>query len=109
MGCCSVSLPSFTYQKARHHTDSCSSKKVGLQRMTIKDGELQDGTIIPQGYFVAVDISTIHRDPAVYAQPNDFDPFRFSRIRKEDMTDAKQVFATANKDVSSRDVLSPFL
>jgi cytochrome P450 len=86
-----------------------TSKKVGLQRMAIKDGKLQDGTVIPSGYFVAVDISTVHKDPAVYSQSNEFDPFRFSRVREEDMNDAKQVFATANKDVSSRHVLSSFL
>jgi cytochrome P450 len=72
--------------------------------MTITEGKLQDGTVIPPGYFVAVDIGTVHKDPAVYPQSDEFDPFRFSRIREQDMSDAKQTFATANKDVSSQNV-----
>jgi cytochrome P450 len=77
--------------------------------MTIRDGKLQDGTIIPPGYFVAVDMSTVHKDPGVYPQPNDFDPFRFSRIREENVTDAKQAFATVDKDVSCWHVVSSVL
>jgi cytochrome P450 len=54
-------------------------------------------------------MSTVHKDPGVYPQPNDFDPFRFSRIREENMTDAKQAFATADRDVSSWHVVSSVL
>jgi cytochrome P450 len=80
--------------------------KVGLQRMTIREGTLRDGTVVPPGYIVALDISTIHKDPAVYPRPDGFNPLHFSSVREQDADDAKQAFATVDKDVSIRFVLS---
>ncbi|KAF2754375.1 cytochrome P450 [Pseudovirgaria hyperparasitica] len=41
-----------------------------------------EGWTAPQGAFVAVDVNSVHHDPGVYARPDVFDAFRFSRVRE---------------------------
>jgi len=74
---------------------------VGVTRATIQDGTLPDGTFIPAGNQVSVDLLSIHRNPAVYPNPDVFDPFRFSKMRDEAGSDAKYGFATVDKNVRS--------
>ncbi|KXH42393.1 p450 monooxygenase [Colletotrichum salicis] len=50
-------------------------------RQAIADVTLSDGTKIPKGYSVAVSGERM-RDPAFYENPNEFDGYRFLRIRE---------------------------
>lgn len=63
----------------------CSSLGiVGLTRMvTSPDGiDLGDGIHVPSGVRVAAPIAGIHRDPRNYANPDEYDAFRFSPSRE---------------------------
>lgn len=55
---------------------------VGMNRLTIANGKLPDGVVIPPGYQVTVNLKHIHRDPQIYSNPHVFDPFRFSKLRE---------------------------
>ncbi|KAI0673798.1 cytochrome P450 [Trametes maxima] len=57
---------------------------MSVTRKAIKDVTLHDGTIIPRGALVVAAAYPTHHDPAVYAEPEVFDPFRFARLREED-------------------------
>ena len=72
---------------------------MAISRATIQDGTLPDGTFIPAGYQVSVDMLRIHMNPAVYPNPDVFDPFRFSKLRDETGSDAKYGFASVSKNV----------
>ena len=72
---------------------------MGISRLTVQDGTLPDGTFIPAGYQVSVDLLRIDRNPAVYPNPDVFDPFRFSKLRDETGSDAKYGFASVDKNV----------
>ncbi|KAF4626773.1 hypothetical protein G7Y89_g11385 [Cudoniella acicularis] len=55
---------------------------VELLILVWKDYRFKDGTVIPRGTVLAVPSYCLHRDPAVYTKPRDFDGFRFSRPRE---------------------------
>ena len=50
----------------------------------MKDYTFSDGTFVPKGTFIAVASRAIHMDESIYPRANEFDPFRFSRMRAED-------------------------
>ena len=54
---------------------------VALPRFAVVGCDLGDGTHIPPGYRVAVDMKAIHYNPLVYPDPNRCDLFRFSNMR----------------------------
>jgi len=71
--------------------------------MAVKDGKLSDGTVIPKGYYVALDSDVVLMDPELYEDPHTFDPFRFSRPREQGVEDPKQhTFTSIDKSVSFR-------
>jgi len=69
-----------------------------MGRLTIKEGVLSDGTVVPPGWNVAVLSSAAHQDPSIYPNPDTFDPFRFAKLRMEADSDAKYGFTTLDND-----------
>lgn len=62
--------------------------------------ELDDGTHIPPGSRLAIDMKAIHYDARVYPDPNRCDLFRFSNLRAKDGLDnLKHGFATVDSYV----------
>ena len=56
---------------------------------------LPDGNRIPQGTWIAVPFQPIHMDERFYPNADEFDPFRFARIRAEgDRLDSTQTSET---------------
>jgi cytochrome P450 family 6 len=50
-----------------------------LQRVAIQDYQLPDSSIIiPKNQPVMIPVHTIHHDPSIYADPEKFDPDRFT-------------------------------
>lgn len=54
-----------------------------MQRNAKKDFKFSDGTVIPAGAKVGTPSLFVHRDPTMYENPEEFDGFRFSRMREE--------------------------
>lgn len=52
------------------------------------DTVLSDGTFIPKGSFLAANMSTIHHDPELYPEPNEFKPWRFFEMREKSAEEA---------------------
>lgn len=48
-----------------------------MPRMTVRDVEFK-GHAIPEGTIVGISTVSTHRDPAIWENPDDFDPMRFS-------------------------------
>ncbi|KAJ8516848.1 hypothetical protein ONZ45_g5889 [Pleurotus djamor] len=72
--------------------------RFGMNRLTIANGRLSDGTVVPSWYKVMVNLKPIHRNSSVYPNPNTFDPFRFSKLRDEEDSSVKHGFTTVDKD-----------
>ena len=61
--------------------------------------DLQDGTHIPPGSKVTLDIRRVHFNPQIYPNPERCDLFRFSKLREKECTDIKYGFATLDPNV----------
>ena len=66
----------------------------------MKDITLSDGTFIPEGTVLAVATHAMHHDNATYPNADEFDPFRFARMRegKGEGEDMKHQFTTTSVD-----------
>ena len=52
-----------------------------MGRVAKKDYTFADGTFIPQGTTVCVNCTPAHNDPEKYDNPDQFDGFRFAKMR----------------------------
>jgi cytochrome P450 len=50
----------------------------------MKSFEFSDGTVIPKGETIVAPMRPIHMDEEIYENPNQFNGFRFSELRKRD-------------------------
>ena len=71
---------------------------VSVQRKALKDITLVDGTFIPKGTMVCAASYPIHHDEAHYADAEEFDPFRFSRMREKEGEGVKHQFVNTSVD-----------
>jgi len=63
--------------------------------------DLGDGTYVPAGHRVAIDMKAVHYDPQVYPDPHRCDVFRFSKLREKDSSDTSEYnFSTVDSWVS---------
>ncbi|KAJ6539016.1 cytochrome P450 [Mycena capillaripes] len=93
-------IDSFLRESQRYSGNSITS----MGRKVVKPGgfTFSDGTTVPQGCFVNVATGPTHANPDVYANPDEFDAFRFYRLRTEDEEDSlKHQFSATNLDYLS--------
>ncbi|KZT50820.1 cytochrome P450 [Calocera cornea HHB12733] len=69
-----------------------------MGRKAVKSVTLSDGTHIPAGAHVAMNLWSIHHDPEIYPDPEEFDPFRFSRKVEDGESAVKHAFTTASSE-----------
>ena len=55
---------------------------------------LSDGTVLPKGTHVFIPSYHISHDPAIYENPDEFDGFRFEKMRKEKGLENRYQFVT---------------
>ncbi|KAL0955893.1 hypothetical protein HGRIS_002090 [Hohenbuehelia grisea] len=67
---------------------------MAMNRLALHDTVLVDGTVIPAGWTVSLNLRDIHLDPDIYPNPEVFDPFRFSKLRHEEESSVKHGFTT---------------
>lgn len=74
---------------------------VSITRMALKDLTLSDGTFIPAGTVLVAPSSATHADSEYYAEPNVFNPWRFSDKREEDGENARHQFVATSTEYIS--------
>ncbi|KAM0259268.1 hypothetical protein ACHAPA_010835 [Fusarium lateritium] len=64
---------------------------IAMQRTAIRDTKLPDGSVLPKGQRCAIDVygPSGMADRENYENPDDFDPYRFARMRGQPGLDAK--------------------
>jgi cytochrome P450 len=67
-----------------------------FQRLAMRDFELEDGTFVPRGTFLALDASQGYMDGELWADPEVFDPLRFYRLRQAEGAQNSHLFVTSN-------------
>ncbi|KXT11100.1 hypothetical protein AC579_651 [Pseudocercospora musae] len=73
-------LDSFIKESARYNP----SQLTALEYITRRDIVLpSSGTLLPKGTYISTSIASVARDPALYPDPEIFDPFRFSKLREQ--------------------------
>ncbi|KAG6830166.1 hypothetical protein H0H92_001895 [Tricholoma furcatifolium] len=79
--------------------DSALREVVALPRKTLVGHDLLDGTIVPPGHRVAIDMKAIHFNAEVYPDPHRCDLFRFSKLKEEEQgLTSKYGFATPDSN-----------
>lgn len=71
---------------------------VTMNRKVVKDFTFSDGTVLPAGTSLAVASFATHHDEELYANPYEFDGFRFANLREEDGESIKHQMVTTNAD-----------
>ncbi|KAJ7937373.1 cytochrome P450 [Mycena leptocephala] len=90
-------IDSFLRESQRYSGNSITS----MGRKVVKTGgfTFSDGTTVPEGCFVNVATGPTHSNPDVYSNPDEFDAFRFYRLRTEDEEDSlRHQFSATNLD-----------
>ncbi|KAF7353078.1 Cytochrome P450 [Mycena venus] len=93
-------VDSFLRESQRYSGNSIT----GMGRKVVKPGgfTFSDGTTVPEGCFVNVATGPTHSNPDVYQNPDEFDAFRFYRLRTEDEEDSlRHQFSATNLDYLS--------
>ncbi|TFK48297.1 cytochrome P450 [Heliocybe sulcata] len=74
------------------------AQALSLNRIALKDYTFSDGTFVPKGTNLCACSLPVHTDPGVYERPQEFDPFRFARMVKEEGAAGKHLFVTTSLD-----------
>ena len=91
--------------------------RILLREVLPKDGvTLPSGHHIPQGSWVATDTIQLHNDDRFYLQPNEFDPFRFTKQHedkiaisgRENLTDKASVYRKTQSLATASDIYLAF-
>ncbi|KAL2161084.1 hypothetical protein VTH06DRAFT_8797 [Thermothelomyces fergusii] len=72
----------------------------GFPRKVSKTFTLSNGQVIPAGVMIQVPSDAIARDPEVFPNPDEFDPWRFSRLREAARSSGKAEEAAHHQFVS---------
>jgi len=60
------------------------ARKVGVTRRTVRPFTFSNGVTIPAGTLVSLPLRAVHRDGETYPNPEEFDGFRFSKLREQE-------------------------
>jgi cytochrome P450 len=74
-----------------------------MGRLVLRPLKLSNGMTIPAGTLAAIPSSATHRDEITYPNPDEFDGFRFAKLREnegETMTSTHQTVSTSSENVA---------
>ncbi|KZT50825.1 cytochrome P450 [Calocera cornea HHB12733] len=69
-----------------------------MGRKAMRDVTLSDGTFVPKGAKVMLNLYGVHHDPELFPRPDEFDPWRYSRRVEAGESEAGNALATASSD-----------
>jgi cytochrome P450 len=75
---------------------------VTMGRLVLRPLKLSNGMTIPAGTLVAIPSSATHRDEITYPNPDEFDGFRFAKLREDEgdtMTSRYQAVSTSSENL----------
>jgi len=72
--------------------------EVGMTRLALRPFTFSNGVTIPAGTLVAVPRSAIHMDGEIYSNPEQFDGFRFSKLREGDIAKTSHQAVTTSPE-----------
>ncbi|PNP81453.1 hypothetical protein FNYG_05259 [Fusarium nygamai] len=87
-------LDSFLKESQRFN----SSDLTTFQRAAIADMTLPDGTFVPKGTKLEINTCSIHKDPELYENPEEFDGLRFHKWRKTPGKEKKYMYSSSGTD-----------
>jgi cytochrome P450 len=61
--------------------------KVGLKRLALRPFTFSNGVTIPAGTLLALPLHSVHTDEEIYPNADEFDGFRFFRLREKEGDD----------------------
>jgi cytochrome P450 len=76
---------------------------VVMRRLSLRPFTFSNGVTVPAGTLVAVPASAAHTDEEIYPNPNEFDGFRFWKLRDTDenkMTSRYQAVSTSSEHLT---------
>ncbi len=56
--------------------------KVGLKRLALRPFTFSNGVTVPAGTLLALPVHSVHMDDEIYPNAQNFDGFRFSKLRE---------------------------
>jgi cytochrome P450 len=74
-----------------------------MSRLVMRPFTFSNGVTVPAGTLVAVPACAIHRDEGMFSNPDEFDGFRFSKLRERDgdaVTNRHQVISTSTEQLA---------
>jgi cytochrome P450 len=74
-----------------------------MDRLALRPLKLSNGMTIPAGTLAAIPASATHRDEMTYPNPDEFDGFRFAKLREdggETVTSRYQAVSTSTEHVA---------
>lgn len=71
---------------------------VTMNRKMLDSVQLSDGTILPKGSFIGMANGGLARDPKLWEKPDEFDGFRFEKLRQEAGAENKYQYVTTGRD-----------
>ncbi len=57
---------------------------VSMRRIALRPFTFSNGATVPADTYVAVPLAAIHTDEEIYPNPEEFDGFRFAKLRERD-------------------------
>ena len=63
----------------------CSLFSVSLKRLALRPFTFSNGVTVPAGTLVAIPSAAVHTDGEIYPNPEEFDGFRFAKLREQDI------------------------
>ena len=68
---------------------------VGLGRLPLRPFTFSNGVTVPTGTLIAAPLIAIHTNGEIYPNPDEFDGFRFAKLRENDGVAGQQVTSTS--------------
>ncbi|KIM38724.1 hypothetical protein M413DRAFT_447671 [Hebeloma cylindrosporum] len=71
---------------------------VAMKRIAVNDHTFSDGTTVPRGTTIGIALDSVHLNEKIYPDALRFDPFRFVKLKEQDITGRRFDLVTTGVD-----------